>query len=296
MRFVFDDLPMASTYYNLFNSSMPLNFSIFSKNNVWFGCSLLFGCMYTLYHGSVIFVTAVTAERYYAIRFPLRHWACKRHTVTITVLSWIFSIILGIATIFRDSNFIQYCIIWPPGREFESFPNVTTYCQPSYPAAIASEFILLVQFTVCMLVTISMYGHIIYILANRANLASNSIEQQTERFRVRNQVARLTIISGTIFFVCQAPYRIQCIQSIVFYFTGYRIFDDDQFGQLYMISSFTMLLNSATNVLVYYVTSSYYRQGLKEALFGKCTTTTAVYSDERNQFRMRPRTSETTNL
>ncbi|XP_072043507.1 lysophosphatidic acid receptor 6-like [Amphiura filiformis] len=255
-------------YYNSLSSPMRFDFPMFLRSNLRFNCALFWGCVYILYYGSVIFMTVVTVERYAAICYPLHHRivAGKKHTINLTVFSWVFSIVSAVGTLFRDSEFLQFCVIWPSGREFESFPSMVTYCQPSYPAAIVSEFILLIPFTLSLLMNVFMHWHMIYVLTKRVKTTRYSVRERTQ---IRNQVARLLIISGTIFFLCQAPYRIQSIQSIVMYFTGYRIFDVKQFGLLYLSSTLLVTVNCATNVFIYYLTSSLYRRGFKEAVLWK---------------------------
>ena len=260
--------------YNFAVSPLRNDNPLFTVTNLRHSCTIFWGFIYTMYFVSILFISVVTAERYAAICFPLKHRivAGNKHTTRLTISCWIISIALAIGTVFRDNIMLQFCVIWPSGHQFESFPRIVTYCQPSYPLAIVSEFILVIPFIMALISNVCMHWHVIYTLNKRVNSTTYSTKQvnvATDMIQVRNQVARMLIITGTIFFWCHAPYRLQSVQAIVVYYTGYRIFNVDQYGLLFLISNLLVIVNSATNVFGYYLSSSHYRRGFKEAFCGK---------------------------
>lgn len=259
----------AAYLYNLSITSLRSDHPMFSNTDFWPGCFLFWGGVYVLYYVSVLFITVVTIERYAAICHPLRHRivAGKKHTNRLTKSSWLLGIALTVVTVFRNSKFLQFCIVWPAGKEFDSYPNTATYCEPSYPFAIVSEFIFLVPFVLAIIGNTYMNWQMIYTLSHRVSSDTYSANQKAAEVRVRNQVARMLIISSTIFFLCQTPYRLHNIQAIAKYYTDHGIFTDKQFGIVELVGNILVMVNCSTSCLIYFATSSHYRNGFMEAFF-----------------------------
>ncbi len=119
-------------------------------------------------------------------------------------------------------------------------------------------------------------GHIIIALTNRPSSVPNkytnnprATAQSRQIIRIRNQVARLLIINGIVFFACQGPYRMISVHTFWKSITdGERILTESQYGMLAVVSRSLILCNSCCNPFIYYASSSYYRSGFRKAFCG----------------------------
>ena len=239
------------------------------------GCMLTFHSVYTTYFASILLITFVTVERYYAICKPLQHRAVagKSRTNRIIVASWITGVLLAACVTPRYSGFMMtQCVEWPDSEEFKHLPTTINNCSAVHPdTLLISTMLHLVLLFLVMLINIFMYISIIRALGQRPTLGNtldnvaNQVQQRQSQ-RVRNQVARLLIINGTIFFLCQSPARFSSLHTLMVQITGSGIITDPQYGTLLSIGRFLVFINSCVNPFIYVATSSVYREAFLEAI------------------------------
>ena len=239
------------------------------------GCVMGFTVSFTTYFTSLALITLVTLERYYAICIPLRHRAVtgKRRTVKIIVTATLISAILGGLVTLRYAKLEITCFIWPTDDEqFTDLPSITKTCVTLHDDVyIMSEVLQTVPFFVAMLWNGYMYVKIIYTLNNR-NATKIASQMQTQAIGVRNQVARLLILNGSVFFFCQVVYRLVAVDLIMKQLIDKGIFSSNAISELFVIIGRGLLfLNSSINPILYNLSSSFYYDAFKEAFASKCT-------------------------
>ena len=256
----------------LFNYlSSPVRFDVPYKS--WVGCTVAFGITYIMYSTSLVLITLVCVERYCAICRPLqlRRVSSKNRTVKLILISWFVGILLAACVVPRYGGHLTYCVVWPRDESFDSFPRMIHFCVAAHPDIyLFSEALNIVPFTASMFGSIFMYGHIISTLSNRpATSSQNNVRRTTA---VRNQVARLLIINGTLFFVCQAPFRIASVHNLLEHHTGEGLFSATQYSTLLLITRCLLFINTCVNPIVFVITSSFYRYAFFEAFGCKSKT------------------------
>ena len=85
--------------------------------------------------------------------------------------------------------------------------------------------------------------------------------------KVRDQVARLLILNGIVFFNYQIPLRIASIHNISKETFNSPFFTSMQYGIIIVIGRTLLFLNSAVNPLICIASSSFYRKAVFEAVF-----------------------------
>ena len=103
-----------------------------------------------------------------------------------------------------------------------------------------------------------MFARIIHTLTTRPN-------PNAETATVRNNIARMLILNGTVFFLCLLPFRIIQLDNISILLRG-RSFPLYAFGDIFAwVGRVTTLLNSAVNPFLYNVSNAKYRASFLEA-------------------------------
>ena len=249
----------------------------------WVGCTLAWGLPNMLFFASLLSVTFVTVERYCAICSPLRHRAVagKKHTARLLIITWIGGVLYGVCVTPDFGQLLSYCVLWPETEEYATFPSTIEYCVP-FPSQVGNIFAQVVQitpFVLAMFGNLFMYYRILQELSTRpdANVGGGNASTdpaaaedpntaaKTKFQIIRNQVARLLITNGVIFFVCQAPFRLINLQVILLYTVGEGLFTASQFNILIPVGRTMIMVNACINVFVYLTTSSYYRKGFARA-------------------------------
>ena len=179
----------------LFNYlSSPVRFDVVYKS--WVGCTVAFGITYIMYSTSLVLITLVCVERYCAICRPLQllRVSGKNRTMKLILLSWLIGIMLAACVVPRYGGYLTYCVIWPSDESFESFPHMINFCVAAHSDVfLFSEALNIIPFTISLVSSVFMYGHIISTLSNRSSEIHADVKQASsfsQIQQVRNQVAR----------------------------------------------------------------------------------------------------------
>ncbi len=232
----------------------------------FFGCMLQFLFVLTTYFVSLLLITFVTVERYYAICRPLEHRivAGRSRTKKIIVACWTAGFFFGACVAPRYSGFEPHCVNWPENEEFQSLP---LEIHPS--VYLFSEMTQTAPLFLAMFANIFMYSRIITALGKRPTSTATSSDKITnidQQQRVRNQVARLLIINGSLFFLCQSPFRIVSIHNMLVHEGRSGLFTPDQYGSMLVVGRCLIYINSCVNPFIYVITSSFYRHAFLKAI------------------------------
>ena len=162
------------------------------------------------------------------------------------------------------SGYEELCISWPEDDYFDFLPTQVGYCTSLPGVQVFPELFNVMLFFVALITNTIMYARIIIALHSR--LSERSVgTRSTQSCTIRNQVARLLIVNGTLFFLLQGPYRLKSVHSIMVHLTGEGILTTDQYNSLVFYGRSLMLINSLINPFVYVFMSSHYRRGFIEA-------------------------------
>ncbi|XP_072050082.1 neuropeptides capa receptor-like [Amphiura filiformis] len=251
--------------WSYFNTPIEFAFSSFH-----FGCALVWLITYLCYFASVYLITLVTFERYLAICHPITHRMLKGRTWTVrmTISAWLISLVsASVCLHFYETETI--CIDWSNSTTFQNIAakfvvcKAVTNCSWCWPTLAAIDF---VQFVLAVILSSYMYGRIIYALSTRTGLTGEtSSEKQTTILRTRNQIGRMLILNGIIFFICRGPNEIYNIDDFKYWLVGERMFESKTATTILWFSRVMWLLNSAVNPLVYSVSNQRYRRAFVEA-------------------------------
>ncbi|XP_072050083.1 thyrotropin-releasing hormone receptor-like [Amphiura filiformis] len=242
------------------------------------GCALVGLITYLCYFTSVFLITLVTFERYLAICHPLSHRMLKGRswTVKMTLGIWLMSLVSACVSLdIHETETI--CIDWSNNSTIQngatsfSVCKADTNCSWCWQALAAIDF---AQFVLAVILSSYMYGRIIYELSTRSGLTSErgSEKQTAAMLRARNQITRMLILNGIVFFVCLAPFELVNIDHFKNWLVGERIYSAETKKFILWLGRVAMLLNSAVNPLLYNVSNERYRRAFAEAFgcVGKC--------------------------
>ena len=244
----------------------PVRHNVLFRGSI--GCAASFGFGYLGYFASLTLLTCVMVERYFAICRPFQHRliAGKRHTFQMILGSWLTGFAFIGLVVPRFAGFSSICVTWPDDEAFQSFPSIIHFCVTLHEKVyILGEIVLTAPFCITLPIHIYMYVRIYCALANRPLTSANERRNSLSNGSVRYQVARLLITNGTVFFMCQAPYRLVSVNNIVQQATGEDLLSRKQYGVLLLISRLLVLINSCVNPFIYVATSQAYRQAFRAA-------------------------------
>ena len=236
------------------------------RNDVYYG---EIGCVLTLmgtdtaYFTSVLLLTFVTMERYFAICHPFkqRMISGKSRTRNIIIGSWLFGCLLSASFVTSGFQFETSCVIWPEEEKYSDLPRAVTVCFPFF----YSMGFDLVSFPIVFIVNVSLYIGIITALRRRAeniiSVGGRSNQQQASKESV--QVAKMLVTNGIVFLICQTPLRVLTALSI----TGIADYHTMPFHAELMVTSLVFLFtNCIINPFIYMyisLSASYQRAFLK---------------------------------
>ena len=166
------------------------------------GCFISSFAVFLPYFTSINLITFVTIERYYAICRPLQHrqWTGKSRTKKTIATSWVLGSVLTLNVVPQYSGYEELCISWPEDDYFDFLPTRVGYCTSLPGVQVFPELFNVMIFFVALITNTIMYARIIIALHSR--LSERSVgTRSTQSCTIRNQVARLLIVNGTLFFL-----------------------------------------------------------------------------------------------
>ena len=203
---------------------------------------------------------------------------CKSWTARTTAAVYIWFIALVMTCFYLDVHETEKISIdWPDSDDYNGMSSHLTackilntkcsWCRKTQKVLDFSQFTLAIIFFTCM------YWRIIYTLTTRSGRfqSERDSDKQTTSmmFRARNQIARMLILNGTVFFLCLAPFQVFYLDLFFYWWAGFKIFGEETKRYILWLGRVAMLLNSAINPLLYNISNKRYRDTFAEA-FG-CT-------------------------
>ena len=241
-------------------------------------CIIGYGTILTTFYASLLLVTLVSFERFMAICYPLKHRTVNttKRTVTLIIFSWLIAMGMAAVVVPGWGSASRVCLIWPTEREggerWKGYPYIRNTCLPV--KKVYEEIRILVQFIpyiVTLTINIVFYAKIIFRLSNRVvpRLKNEEKKDKSDTDKVRNQVARMLITNGVVFFICLTPFQFRNLDDFIFTKTGKSIVDSGDINkyQAMLWSSRTLVaFNSAINPYLYNMSNARYRKSFWKAI------------------------------
>ena len=235
-------------------------------HNGQFEC--LFRVMFSnmCYYTSFVLVTCVAVERFVAISYPLHQQIVsgKSRTIKIIISSWLLGgIFAAVLHVPRLAHLKKSCIVWPDGDKYLMLPKKRITCEqiPGFPIrfGVLADGIL---YMMALIINFTLYTKIIVTLKTRAcdNLGTHISLRQ-----VHNQVVRLLIMNGAVFFVSFTPWQIANLNNIFIHLFESHLFSNMHFQLLLKIGLCLNYINSTINPFVYMACSFTYRNAYLKA-------------------------------
>ena len=234
------------------------------------GCWLIWICNYFGVFASIALITLVSLERYFAICYPLHHGMYKGRART---AKWIcgaclLALVVAVAGTLWRGHLDILCIRWANLPESHESISIYRRCLPLTPNAdIFSLNLFSVVYFTCLVINIVAYVKIIVALNTRHVSVDGSQHQKVKNRQhdVRNQVARLLIINGTVYFLCYMPNRAASLFYILNRY-GINVISFHRYQIFVLFSRGLVIMNSSLNPFIYAFSSQFYRQAFIEAI------------------------------
>ncbi|XP_078659605.1 QRFP-like peptide receptor [Branchiostoma floridae x Branchiostoma belcheri] len=244
---------------------------------------------------SILTMTVIAMDRFYAIIFPLKARVTDTNAAVVISLVWIAAIAANVPLLvvleqkeyLWDDGFLE---VWC----FESWPNDNYH---GYRQAY-SMFLFVAIYTIPMLVMTGAYAMIGKKLWNKMTPGVTIMSMESAQAKIKKKVIRMLVVLVLVFFVCWTPYQI--IQL-------YKDFRrkgplPDWFGDLRYAALLLGYANSSFNPIIYGGFNENFRKGFQDAMKITCCRGNRVepemprvYQDDQgaNDLELRPEVIET---
>ena len=226
-----------------------------------FGCGMYSFTIHLSSLSSILFITIVSFDRYFAICHPLQYRNTKIKTrggCFLTSLIWITSAVLSFLRSLASGKLVYICIRWPPNTKYRYFPDRVRRCKPINPffeEEILEHVVHSVPF-VAALITNAIINIRILQRLTKPSPGENGNKQIQH---IKRRITWMLLANSLIFFSCLAPFHFLLLFG--------RLLNLSHLQQEYYVrTAFVFnMLNSAINPILYGVASPSYRRGFLKA-------------------------------
>ena len=216
----------------------------------------------SMVHASILTITAISVERFYAICWPLRAQFICTNQRTIRIIYVLWACAVGFSLPFLVMSYTELAR-FHDGRQ-------VTVCRTPVDETWKRVYVIgisILFFCVPFILLVLIYTAIALQLSVQAKaLGSDADSSSIANYKLRRQVVVLMVAIIILFFICNLPIRVLSVWSI---FTSKQQKVSIGFEAYLNISSFARVmfyLNSAGNPIVYNIVSSRFRESCKRIL------------------------------
>ncbi|XP_072021016.1 galanin receptor 2a-like [Amphiura filiformis] len=218
----------------------------------------------TAFFASICFITLVSIERYLKVCKPLktrgRSKSRQRFFSVLLPLIWILTMCYSATFIPDHLQCDILCVAWPVG--VARLNPMWLICRPieNHTYDVYRNFAQCLPFFTTFIIIIILYAVIIRGLSNTVKRSTS----KSKKIKMRNQVAWMLIVNGTVFFLLVSPFEVVTLIDGIAAIKGL----DPPDGATFILSKISLplsYLNSAINPFIYIAMSSRYRNAFKTA-------------------------------
>ena len=253
-----------------------------------YGCPIIIAFIDASYLAALFMVTSVSVERYYAVcrTQSARTNARKSSFLALVVLSWIVSVAIAAAFVPASIQMFIGCRVWPDVEPFANLPMYRGTCEAPphlvrYPVYVNT--FRTVPYFLLLVLNIWLYVSIVVSMTRTAQ--ETRIAGRVDiNLAQRNQVARMLIINGVIFFVCLVPFELFClIEAANMLHPDNQIVPERIVTPLRYVSQSMSYINNVVNPLIYVGMSKRYRVAFHSAILCRPVVTHTPGAKTRTQ-------------
>uniref|UniRef100_A0A4W3GE73 Galanin receptor 2 n=1 Tax=Callorhinchus milii TaxID=7868 RepID=A0A4W3GE73_CALMI len=228
---------------------VPFQATIYTLRTWLFGsflCKAVHFIIFLSMYSSVYTLTAVSVDRYLAIRYPLRSRELRtpRNALTAICIIWALSLVLA-------SPYLSY-------YQVMLLPGDMTFCLPvwnHHRRKIMDISTFVFGYVIPVFILIMAYTKTIRCLW----ISVNPIEELSESRKAKRKVTKMIIIVAALFCLCWLPHHL----VILCFWFGYFPFNKATYA-FRLLSHCMSYANSCLNPIVYALVSKHFRKGFKK--------------------------------
>ena len=220
-------------------------------------CILRKAVVHIFFFASFGFVTLVSFERYLAVCYPLKYRTLntKNRAIRCVTLIWLIALITTCMMLPNWWHEHKICVVWDTNGTYDIFAN----CESRRLVFEDLHDLVEVLYSFVTLGACAVfYIMIIRTLRMRATSSTLHTDRSTQlkAKTTRNQVARMVIVNGLVFFLCQVPFQ---IYNLYTYSDG-ALLTEKKANSLAWTARLLGAVNSSVNPVIYTAASSRYRK------------------------------------
>ena len=253
------------------------------ESTVW--CILNKAVSHVFFYASFGFVTLVSLERFFAVCYPIKYRISnsKARAIKYVTFTWILAIIAAGVISTTWWNVTKFCVVWDIQERNES-ATVFSYCDAARPAFSKLHALFeSVYFFVTFAISATSYIMIVNRMRKR-QIPGASKDSQLQAKTTRNQVARMVVLNGLVFFLFQVLFQIYNLYT----YANTTIFVKREVTSLAWAARLLEGINASINPIIYTAANPKYRQAFHQTFRQRCINT-----DKRNKLPVISKSHET---
>ena len=251
-------------------------------SGVW--CILDKDLAHVFFLASFGFVTLVSLERFFAVCCPIkyRNSNSKTRAIKYVTFTWILATITAGVIAPTWWKVTKFCVVWDSQEGNESV-TVYSYCDAAGPAfSKLHALIESMYFFVTFGISATCYIMIIIRMRKR-QIPGVSTDVQLQAKTTRNQVTRMVVLNGLVYFLCQVPFQIYNL----YIYSNSNILSKNEEENLAWAARLLEGVNASVNPIIYTAANSKYRRAFHQTFLQRWMNTNKGSKGPTVVFRIR---------
>ena len=226
-----------------------------------FGCGMFSFGLHVASLSSIMLITLIGFDRYFAICYPIKYRITKNKEQVSYILSFLTWIISAVFSLFRSlasARLENECILWPSREKYQYFPGIVRHCRPIHPF-FQREILEHIVHSAPFFVAFVMNSIINIKIIQRLRRPPPGENGNQKNQQIKCRITWMLLANSVIFFCSLAPFHLFLVSE--------RLLNLSHSKQRYTRNNIFVfvMINSAINPILYGVASPSYRRGYLKA-------------------------------
>ena len=222
-----------------------------------FGCAFYYFAIHWSSVTSILLITIISFDRYFAICHPIKYRITKRKnkaSILLALLAWIISTELSLLRSLASGRLVHECILWPSHEKYKYFQETIKQCMPIHPL-FRRDILEHVVHSIPFIAAVIANSFVNIKIVQRLTRPCPGENENQQNQQLKQRITWMLLVNSIVFFISLAPKNVLLMFGTLMNLSDHKLMYYERTAFIFF------MLNSAINPILYGAVSPSYRRG-----------------------------------